>query len=180
ARIECEIRRGETFESFGPPGAGKTELLQSLFGLSESLPQGRLWCDGLETKPPMDPHSAIEMGLAFVSADRQKEGVIPQLSVLENMMLGYHRRDLSRGRFALRHQQARKLCRHFIDELGIRTEGPDQLISTLSGGNQQKVLLARAMLNNPRLLLLDEPTRGIDVGAKQDVYRWIRNTASEG
>src|SRR5262249_8863075 len=78
------------------------------------------------------------------------------------------------------HQTAQEICQHFIGELGIRTEGPDQSISALSGGNQQKVLLARAMLNSPRLLLLDEPTRGIDVGAKRDVYRWIRRTASQG
>ena len=110
---------------------------------------------------------AIEMGLAFVSADRQKEGVIPQLSLLENMLLGNRRTDLSRGRFDLQHQKAREICQHYIDALGIRAQGPDQLMSTLSGGNQQKVLLARAMLNRPRLLLLDEPTRGIDVGTKR-------------
>ena len=165
---------------FGPLGAGKTEFLECFFGLTDNVTEGRFWWNGVERKPPVDPHSAIEMGLAFVSADRQKDGVIPQLSVLENMMLGYHRRDLSRGRFALRHQEARQICRDFIHELGIRTEGPDQQISSLSGGNQQKVLLARAILNSPRLLLLDEPTRGIDVGAKRDVYRWIRKTASEG
>jgi ABC-type sugar transport system ATPase subunit len=178
--IDLEIGRGEIFGVFGPLGAGKTELLESLFGLSERPPHGRLLWDGIERRPPPDPSSAIEMGLAFVSADRQKEGVILQLSVLENMMLGYHRTDLSRGRFTLQHQKAREICQHFIDELGIRTEGPDQSISALSGGNQQKVLLARAMLNSPRLLLLDEPTRGIDVGAKRDVYRWIRRTASQG
>jgi ABC-type sugar transport system ATPase subunit len=178
--IDLEIGRGEIFGVFGPLGAGKTELLESLFGLSERPPHGRLLWDGVDRRPPPDPSSAIEMGLAFVSADRQKEGVIPQLSVLENMMLGYHRPDLSRGRFTLQHQKAREICQHFIDELGIRTEGPDQSISALSGGNQQKVLLARAMLNSPRLLLLDEPTRGIDVGAKRDVYRWIRRTASQG
>ena len=120
------------------------------------------------------------MGLAFVSADRQKEGVIPQLSLLENMLLGNRRTDLSRGRFALQHQKAREICQHYIDALGIRAQGPDQLMSTLSGGTQQKVLLARAMLNRPRLLLLDEPTRGIDVGTKREVYRWISATASEG
>ena len=178
--INLEIGRGEIFGIFGPLGAGKTELLESLFGLSESLPHGGFQWDSVKRRPPSDPHSAIEMGLAFVSADRQKEGVIPQLSLLENMLLGYRRTDLSRGRFALQHQKAREICQHYIDALGIRAQGPDQLMSTLSGGNQQKVLLARAMLNRPRLLLLDEPTRGIDVGTKREVYRWISATASEG
>ncbi len=76
--------------------------------------------------------------------------------------------------------EARNLCERLIAALGIVTNGPDQPIESLSGGNQQKVLLARAMVNSPTILLLDEPTRGIDVGAKQDVYRWIRETAATG
>jgi ABC-type sugar transport system ATPase subunit len=178
--INLEIGRGEIFGIFGPLGAGKTELLESLFGLSESLPHGGFQWDSVKRRPPSDPHSAIEMGLAFVSADRQKQGVIPQLSLLENMLLGNRRTDLSRGRFALQHQKAREICQHYIDALGIRAQGPDQLMSTLSGGNQQKVLLARAMLNRPRLLLLDEPTRGIDVGTKREVYSWISATGRAG
>lgn len=178
--INLEVGRGEILGLFGSLGAGKTDFLESLFGLSDTPPDGRLVWDGGDGKLPLDPSAAIEMGLAFVSADRQKEGVVPGLSVLENMMLGYHLPELSRARFTLRHQKTREMCQHFIEELGIRTEGPDQSISALSGGNQQKVLLTRAMLNNPRMLLLDEPTRGIDIGAKRDVYRWIRKTASQG
>lgn len=178
--IDVAVRRGEVLGVFGALGAGKTELLHSLFGLAVDSAAGLMFWEGAEIRPPADPRSAIDMGLAFVSADRQKEGVVPQLSVLENMMLGHHRRDLSVRGFGLRHDKARELCLHFICELGIRTEAPDQTIASLSGGNQQKVLLARAMLNAPRLLLLDEPTRGIDIGAKRDVYRWIRKTAGEG
>jgi ABC-type sugar transport system ATPase subunit len=178
--IDVAVGRGEVLGVFGPLGAGKTELLHTMFGLAQEPPQGRLTWDGVERSPPADPYSAIDMGLAFVSADRQKEGVVPQLSVLDNMMLGYHRRELSHGGFALRQRRRFELCLQLIRDLGVRTEGPDQLMSTLSGGNQQKVLLARAMLNEPKLLLLDEPTRGIDVGAKRDVYRWIDEMASEG
>jgi ABC-type sugar transport system ATPase subunit len=178
--IDVAVGRGEILGVFGPLGAGKTELLHSMFGLAQDPPRGRLTWDDVERLPPADPYSAIDMGVALVSADRQKEGVVPQLSVLDNMMLGYHRRELSYGRFALRQHRRSELCLQLIRDLGVRTEGPDQLISTLSGGNQQKVLLARAMLNEPKLLLLDEPTRGIDVGAKRDVYRWIRKMASEG
>jgi ABC-type sugar transport system ATPase subunit len=95
-------------------------------------------------------------------------------------MIGHHRKDLSWGGLVVRHDASRSLCNELIKQLKIRTGGPDQPVSTLSGGNQQKVLLARAMINTPRLLLLDEPTRGIDVGAKQDVYNWIRETAAKG
>jgi ABC-type sugar transport system ATPase subunit len=178
--IDIAVGRGEVLGVFGPLGAGKTELLQTIFGVAQHPPRGHLTWDGVERSPATDPYSAIEMGIAFVSADRQKEGVVPQLSVLDNMMLGYHRRELSHGGFALRQHRRFELCLQLIRDLGVRTEGPDQLISSLSGGNQQKVLLARAMLNEPKLLLLDEPTRGIDVGAKRDVYRWIRKMASEG
>jgi ABC-type sugar transport system ATPase subunit len=178
--IDLEVRRGEIIGLFGPLGAGKTELLQSLFGLMPESCTGMFWWDGRELEPFRNPGTAIARGLAFVSSDRQKEGIVSQLSVLENMMIGHHRQDLSWNRLVVRHDASRRLCCELISQLRIQTSGPDQPLSALSGGNQQKVLLARAMINAPRLLLLDEPTRGIDVGAKQDVYRWIRETAARG
>jgi ABC-type sugar transport system ATPase subunit len=95
------------------------------------------------------------------------------------MMLGWHKGAPRKGSI-VNHEQSKELCRSFIRDLAIRTQGPEQPISNLSGGNQQKVLLARALINEPRLVLLDEPTRGIDLGAKQDVYRLIRNVAAAG
>lgn len=178
--IDLEVRRGEIIGVFGPLGAGKSELLQSLFGLMPESCTGAFWWDGEKLEPFPSPRMAIAHGLALVSADRQKEGIVPQLSVLENMMIGHHRQDLSWRRLVIRRDASRKLCSELISQLKIRTSGPDQPVSALSGGNQQKVLLARAMINGPRLLLLDEPTRGIDVGAKQDVYRWIRETSAKG
>jgi ABC-type sugar transport system ATPase subunit len=178
--IELDVRNGEIVGLFGPLGAGKTEFLQSLFGLMPESCSGSLWWDGQQQRPFRDPRRAIAAGLALVPADRQKEGVVPELTVLENVILGHHPQNVSRAGLVLRHDANRRLCGELIDQLSIRTTGPDQPVSTLSGGNQQKVLLARAMTNMPRLLLLDEPTRGIDVGAKQDVYRWIRKTAAAG
>lgn len=178
--IDAEIRRGEILGVYGALGSGKTEFLHSLFGLSPTRPTGSLWWKGDMAAPFSDPLAAIARGVAFVSADRQKEGIVPQLSVLENMMLGYHRRNLSWRKLGIRHGAARRLCVDLIRQLGIRTEGPDQPMAALSGGNQQKVLLARAVLNEPEILLLDEPTRGIDVGAKHDVYRWIHEAAAAG
>jgi ABC-type sugar transport system ATPase subunit len=178
--LDFEARRGEILGVFGPLGAGKTELLHSLYGLAGGLCSGEHWLDGAPMQPFATPVAAIQRGMALVSAERQREGIVPGLSVLENMMLGYRRPGLTRQGMMIRHSEARTLCERLIATLGIMTNGPDQPIESLSGGNQQKVLLARAMVNSPTILLLDEPTRGIDVGAKQDVYRWIRDTATAG
>jgi ABC-type sugar transport system ATPase subunit len=178
--IDFTLREGEVLGVFGALGAGKTELLHSLFGLAEGEVSGKATLAGNPLPRFRGPRVAIAHGIALVAADRQKEGVVPELSVLENMMLGYHRGELSWRRLAIRHETVRAACERLIAELGIKAESPDQPIRSLSGGNQQKVLLARAILNEPRLLLLDEPTRGIDVGARRDVYRWIRKMADNG
>ncbi len=177
--INIEVSKGEVLGVFGPLGAGKTELLSSIYGLYGGGCRGETWL-GDERVRFDGPAAAIRRGLAFVTSDRQDEGLVPQLSVEENMMLGYHRPDLKRSGMALNHDKIRAICKSMIDELGIRTEGPGQTMSSLSGGNQQKVLLSRAMINAPGVLLLDEPTRGIDVGAKRDVYRWIGTIAARG
>jgi ABC-type sugar transport system ATPase subunit len=178
--INLAVHRGEIFGVFGPLGAGKTELLHSVYGLFGGSCSGECWISGQRFAPFGSPRTAIQKGLALVSAERQREGVVPQLSVLENLLLGHHRRDLLRKGILINHQVSRQLCEGLIEELRIHTIGPDQIIATLSGGNQQKVLLGRAMANSPNILLLDEPTRGVDVGARQDVYRWIRATAIRG
>ena len=178
--IAFDLGRGEILGVYGPLGAGKSELLQSLFGLITEGVTGECLSAGITAGPPADAREALRRGLALVSAERQKEGMFPELSVLENMMVGYHNPGLSWRQLLLRHDHAAALCARLIEALGIKTNGPSQAIKDLSGGNQQKVLLARALINSPTVLLLDEPTRGIDVGAKQDVYRWIRKIATEG
>jgi ABC-type sugar transport system ATPase subunit len=178
--ISLTLRQGEILGLFGPLGAGKTELLASLFGLFGTEAKGELKLGGARVLPPRNPAEAIQKGLALVTADRQKEGLVPQLSVQDNMLLGYHRADLKRRGLLLDRENGREHCRRLIRELDIQTLGPEQMVGSLSGGNQQKVLLSRALLNAPRVLLLDEPTRGIDVGAKRDVYRLIGQIAAEG
>ncbi len=178
--VQFAALHGEILGVFGPLGAGKTELLQSLFGLSAGLCDGECRVGEDWTRPYETPAAAMQQGISLVSAERQREGIVSGLSVLENMMLGYRHSALAWRGTVLRHREARKLCERLIAAFGIVTSGPDQPIANLSGGNQQKILLARAMINSPKVLLLDEPTRGIDVGAKQDVYRWIRDAAAAG
>lgn len=177
--IDIDIDRGDILGVFGPLGAGKTEFLSSLYGLFGNVCDGEFSLHGEQARIH-SPVAAIRRGLAFVTSDRQNEGVVPQLSVEENMVIGYHPKELQRRGIVLDHAKIRLLCQSLIEELGIQTTGPEQMMSSLSGGNQQKVLLSRTMINAPRILLLDEPTRGIDVGAKRDVYRWIKTVAAEG
>ncbi len=177
--IAFDLHGAEILGVYGALGAGKTELLSALYGLLPAVVSGSMVLDGRALRPFRSVREAIRHGFALVSAERQKDGVVAQLSVLENMMLGYQNAALQRfGRLDL--GAARQLCESFIAEMGIVTRGPDEPIGALSGGNQQKVLLARALIASPKILLLDEPTRGIDVGAKEDVYRWIRSVAARG
>jgi ABC-type sugar transport system ATPase subunit len=176
--ISLDVHVGEIVAVYGPLGAGKTEFVESLYGLMPELTSGSVELAGNDFRP-LNPRDSISQGIAYVSAERQKDGLVPHLSVVENMMLGWHKGAPRKGSI-VNHEQSKELCRSFIRDLAIRTQGPEQPISNLSGGNQQKVLLARALINEPRLVLLDEPTRGIDLGAKQDVYRLIRNVAAAG
>lgn len=177
--FDLELAERDVVAIYGPLGSGKTELLRSVFGLSQATVLGEIRLGG---KPfvSSDPAHSIGSGVAYVSAERQRDGLVPQLSVLENMMLGWHGGCPRLAGGIVDQRTSEELCGSYIRDLAIRTSGPGQSISALSGGNQQKVLLARALINKPRLLLLDEPTRGIDLGARQDVYSLIRKVARSG
>jgi ribose transport system ATP-binding protein len=124
------------------------------------------------------PAAAIAAGIGLVSEDRKQDGIIPYLSVEDNLTLAALPRLARHGVVA--HERQRQVVDDFIDRLGIRTAGPEQPIRELSGGNQQKVLLARWLSLNPKLLILDEPTRGIDVGAKAEIQSLINDLADQG
>ncbi len=178
--INLDVYPGEILGLYGSLGAGKTELLQGIYGLLPEVTGGELRKNGETIPIPDNPRQAIGHGIAFVSSDRQENGVVPQQSVLDNLLLGRHRSGLTRWKALIDAEAEASITRGLIDSLGIKTAGADQPISDLSGGNQQKVIIGRALLNQPDVLLLDEPTRGIDVSAKQDVYRLIRQTAKDG
>jgi ribose transport system ATP-binding protein len=170
------VKAGEIVGLAGLLGSGRTEVARAIFG-ADNVEEGEIRFGGDEANFH-SPADAIEAGIGFLSEDRKGEGIIPALSVQENLTLAALPM-LSRRGIVSRDQQ-RELVDRFIKRLAIRTSGPDQKISELSGGNQQKVLLARWLCLNPKLLILDEPTRGIDVGAKAEIQGLINELADDG
>ena len=157
-------------------GSGRTEVARAIFG-ADPPEAGEIDMDGRRTafREPID---AIRKGIGFCSEDRKVEGIIPEMSVRENLTLAILPKLARHG--ILDEARQREIVERFIRRLGIKTAGPEQKIRELSGGNQQKVLLARWLCMAPRLLILDEPTRGIDVGGKADIQALIRELADAG
>jgi ribose transport system ATP-binding protein len=171
-----QVHPGEIVGLAGLLGSGRSEVARSIFG-ADTLETGTIAINGAEVHFH-SPADAIRAGIGFCSEDRKVDGIIPDLSVRENLTLAALP-TLTRSGVVDRKQQE-EIVDRFIQRLGIKTAGPEQKISELSGGNQQKVLLARWLCLNPRLLLLDEPTRGIDVGAKGEIQALIEELAESG
>ena len=174
--VSLDVRGGEVVGLAGLLGSGRTETAKAIFGAHE-LDSGTVRVEGREANPG-SPAEAIKSGLAFVPEDRKAEGAIPELSVRENIVAAALPR-LSRGGLVSRKDQDR-LVETFMERLDIKASGPDQRVGELSGGNQQKVMLARWLCMEPKVLILDEPTQGIDVGAKVEVQKLISELAQEG
>jgi ABC-type sugar transport system ATPase subunit len=174
--VSFDVRHGEVVGLAGLIGAGRTELARTLFGLSP-ITSGSISIDGraLRLRSPKD---AIGAGIGFAPEDRKREGLFLPRSVGENISISILER-LRRFRF-MRFGRERRLVDELIERLSVRTPSASQEISKLSGGNQQKAVLARWLARRPRLLILDEPTRGVDVGAKAEIYRLIHDLAGEG
>ena len=174
--VSFEVRHGEIVGLAGLLGSGRTETARLCFG-ADTADEGGLFIDGREFRFS-SPRQAINHGLAMTTEDRKASGIAPNLSVRENLILALQSR---RGLFKVvgRAEQER-LAEKYIKLLRIKTPSPEQPIRLLSGGNQQKVLLARWLAIEPRLLILDEPTRGIDVGAKAEIAKLVRELAAEG
>ena len=174
--VSLEVGRGEVVGLAGLLGAGRTESARALFG-ADRRDAGRVTLGG-QAYAPDGPADAIRAGVGFCTEDRKAEGIVPELSVRENLTLALLPR-LTRAGVVDENRQAAIVSR-FIEQLGIACAGPEQPAGQLSGGNQQKVLLARWLCTDPRLLILDEPTRGIDVGAKAEIQALIRTLAEAG
>lgn len=174
--VDLEIHAGEVVGLAGLLGSGRTELARVLFG-ADRAHTGTLTINGSEHRP-RGPRAMIAQGVAFCSEDRKAEGVVADLSIRDNLVLAL---QASRGwARPIPRRTSDALVKEYIAKLDIRPADPDAIMSTLSGGNQQKVLLARWLVTRPRLLILDEPTRGIDVGAKAHIQKVVADLAAEG
>ncbi|WCB96858.1 Ribose import ATP-binding protein RbsA [Baekduia alba] len=174
--VSFTVGRGEVVGIAGLLGSGRTELLELLFGLrAPAGGQIRLGGDEVRIGRPKD---AMALGIAFVPEDRELDAAFLDMTVRENLSAAQVGRYQSHGR--IQHAQERADALRSIEEFTIRTPGDGELLSSLSGGNQQKVILARWLRRDPRLLLLDEPTQGVDVGARADAYRSVRRAVEGG
>lgn len=175
--VSFTLRRGEILGVAGLVGAGRSEVMESLFGMAH-YDSGEVLIDGVPALID-SPSTAIEKGMAFLTEDRKKSGLFLVLSVLENMSIVNMPDYIGKSGF-VSHMKMAQDCMEQIRRLNIKTPTMDQIINNLSGGNQQKVLIARWLLAQPKILILDEPTRGIDVGAKAEIYRLISELANRG
>ena len=174
--VSVSVRPGEIVGLAGLLGSGRTETARAVFG-ADPLDSGTVAVAGTPVAL-RSPRDAVERGIGFAPEDRKTEGIIPQLSVRENMTLALLP-HLRRHGIVDRRRQG-EIVDRFVTAIGVKCSSPEQPIRELSGGNQQKVLLARWLCTDPKLLILDEPTRGIDVGAKRDIQVLVRRLADEG
>lgn len=174
--FDLTLRRGEVLALAGLLGSGRTEIAKLLYGM-EKADSGEIAVKG-RRRDIRNPRQAIRSGMGFCSEDRKAFGIIPELSVRENIVLAL---QAKRGIFRfIGKKQREEIAARFIAALNIKTAGPDTAIKNLSGGNQQKVILARWLAANPELLILDEPTRGIDIGAKVEIQKLILDLKKKG
>jgi ribose transport system ATP-binding protein len=174
--VDVTVHRGEVVGLAGLLGSGRSSTAKAIYG-AEPLDAGTVSMEGREVRRG-STRAAIAAGIALIPEDRKAEGVVPTLSVRDNITLTILPRLSRRG--LLVGTDERRIAQEFIDRLRIKTSGPDQKLSELSGGNQQKVLLARMLATAPRLLILDDPTRGIDVGAKAEIQALVSDLAGQG
>ncbi len=174
--IDLELRAGEIVGLAGLVGAGRTELARVLFGLTPA-DSGEIVLQGQRVRL-RSPREAIAHGLAYVPEDRRRHGVVLEMPIAENMTMAAHAGFFPGG--WLRPVAEARVAQEFIRDLGIKAAGPSAPAASLSGGNQQKVSVARWLATRPRVLILDEPTQGVDVGAKAELHKIIRRLAREG
>jgi rhamnose transport system ATP-binding protein len=174
--VSLEVRAGEIVGMAGLVGAGRTELARVLFGITPA-DSGEIILNG-QRITIHSPQEAVAHGIAYVPEDRRRHGVILEMPIAHNMTMAIHQRIFP-GAW-LRFGAEKQLALDFIRDLGVKAYGPEAPGGSLSGGNQQKVSLARWLATKPKLLILDEPTQGVDVGAKSEIHKIIRRLAKEG
>jgi len=174
--VSFEVRAGEVLGVSGLMGAGRTEIMQAIFGNMPNV-TGQLLLDGKEIKNK-NPQQAIQNGIGFITEDRKVEGLMIEESIMKNISLANLGRISNGG--VINKKKEQELVNKGIEELRIRCFGPQHECNNLSGGNQQKVIFAKWIYTNPKVLILDEPTRGVDIGAKKEIYNIINELAAKG
>ncbi|KGG80533.1 D-ribose transporter ATP-binding protein [Caloranaerobacter azorensis H53214] len=175
--VSFKVKKGEILGISGLVGAGRTELVMGIFGAYDKLVEGEIFLDGkkIEIKSPSD---AIRYGLALVTEDRKGNGLILDQSIMMNTTLAALDKVMTKG--ILDENKEILYSKKYVEELKVKTPSLEQKVGNLSGGNQQKVVLAKWLMTNPRVLFLDEPTRGIDVGAKYEIYNIMNKLVENG
>lgn len=171
------VSAGEVLGIYGLMGAGRTELLETIFGLHPQQADYTMSVDGRAVRP-RHPQEALDSGIALIPEDRKRDGLVLDLDITENMTLASLGRFLQHG--LLQHSRENRTVDDYRERLAIKSYSRTQLCGQLSGGNQQKVVIARSLLTGPKVLLLDEPTRGIDIQAKNEIYQLIDRWAGQG
>ncbi|MDQ8180057.1 sugar ABC transporter ATP-binding protein [Pelagicoccus sp. SDUM812005] len=174
--LELELREGEVVGLAGLLGSGRTECARLIFGVDKAT-AGSLELKGKQVKQGV-PSESIREGIMLASEDRKAEGIFPHLTVRENMMIALQSRRGALNPVSREEQDA--IAEKYIKAMRIKTSGPEAKIKELSGGNQQKVLLARWLAAEPKVLILDEPTRGIDIGARAEIEKLIESLSEDG
>ena len=174
--VNLDVRAGEIVGMAGLVGAGRTELARTLFGITPA-DSGEILLHGKKVTIS-EPRQAISQGIAYVPEDRRRHGVILEMPIAHNITMAVH--PVLFPDTWLRAKRETAVASGFIRDLGIKAFGPEAPGGSLSGGNQQKVSVSRWLATKPKLLILDEPTQGVDVGAKSEIHRIIRELAKEG
>lgn len=175
--IHLTLHKGEILGLYGLMGAGRTELLETLMGLYPDCTEGEIWLDG-QKETITHPQEAISKGMALIPEDRKEQGLVMDMSIIHNTTLSSLKRFTRFGWLDFnKESRETAACR---DKFQLKAYSGHQLVSQLSGGNQQKVVISKSMLTQPKILLLDEPTRGIDIHAKNEIYHWMNVWAEEG
>jgi len=175
--IGFSLRRGEILGIAGLMGAGRTELLECLFGASPEPPRGSIRLEGRPVRF-QHPAEAMKAGIALVTEDRKRLGLFAHMTVGQNITMCTLAEAARAG--VVNNRRERSLAEGMVDKLNVRTSGIDAAVTNLSGGNQQKAIIGRWLLVKPKVLLLDDPTRGVDVGAKAELYRLMDQLCREG
>jgi ribose transport system ATP-binding protein len=174
--VSLTVRAGEIVGIGGLAGSGRTELVRAIIG-ADRLDSGEVFVSGRKVSLS-SPADGMRAGIAIVPEERKTLGIVAGFSVTRNITISAMRKVTTAAFLQSRREQA--VARNFVDELRIKTRSTGEAIENLSGGNQQKVLFARALFAEPKLIIVDEPTQGIDVGAKVEVYRLIRQFVAKG